>query len=149
MGPIPWLPKSSFHHALPGSRTFDRVLIWSSLRVSRTAIPCSLCLRKCPLRTPRLPHSPQPPFLLNHGSFTSATLRAVPSCFFLQIHLPAIPQGPVPRLPPPGSTNMWRGRERPENLKSGLESSPQHTHTVSEDWGGLIRPGHMHRGGRI
>lgn len=149
LGPIAQPPKSSFHHALPGSRTFDRVLIWSSLRASRTANPCSLCLRKCPLTTPRLPHSPQPPFLLNHGSFTSATLRAMPSCSFLQIPLLAIPKGPGPRLPPPGSSNTWRGRKRPENLKSGLESSPPHTHTISEDWGGLIRPGHFHRGRRI
>lgn len=80
---------------------------------------------------------------------TSATLSAMPPDFFLQTYLLAIPQGPVLGLPPPGGTNAWRSRKQPENLKTGLESSPPNIHTISEDWGGLMLPGQFHRGGRI
>lgn len=80
---------------------------------------------------------------------TSATLSAMPPAVFLQTPLPAVPQGPVPGLPPPGGTNTWRSSKQPEDLKTGLEASPPNVHMISEDWGGLMLPGQFHGGGRI
>lgn len=80
---------------------------------------------------------------------TSATLSAMPPAVFLQTPLPAVPQGPVPGLSPPGGTNTWRSSKQPENLKTGLEASPPNVHMISEDWGGLMLPGQFHGGGRI
>lgn len=57
---------------------------------------------------------------------------------FLHTHLLAIPQGPVPRLRPPGSTNIRRGRKQPESLQSAWKPVSQIPTQSLEDWGALI-----------